>query len=67
MQLRELPHERLVLVQQAQHLHEVHTYGKKHLREDDLGLGAQEGRLLLTRATVHARLLFVCGYCSSEQ
>ena len=43
MQLRESPHERLILVQQAQHLHEVHTYRKKlrtpdcYIHENELG------------------------------
>ena len=63
MQLREPPHERLVLVQQAQHLHEVHTYGKKRrdpdcsVREGDLGLGAQEGGAYCSSAIVQARVL----------
>ena len=64
MQLREPPHERLVLMQQMQHLHEVHTYGKKlctpdcKIRENELGLDARGGgtgrEVLLQHAvTVH--------------
>ena len=64
VQLREPPHEWLVLVQQTQHLHEIHTYGKKlrtpdcQICKNELGLDARgrgtgRGALLQRTVTVY--------------